>query len=214
MTRAATLAALILTLAGLAAARAEDGPPPIDPAKAAAFDNRMFATIAPLGDKTTYACFVRRYDADHLANHPRQKVGAMKLLVSGARPPDDGTSGYAFRLGVKFRQRAGDFDSSGYCKHALATEAGGEVGLGCGVECDGGGIGVALSADDKSAIVHVERVRIWKHRSGNPEDGDDLEAGADDKSFRLERADLTQCAPLANDRKELAALRRQKASGG
>jgi hypothetical protein len=210
MTRAVTLAALIFTLAALtAAARAEDGPPPIDPAKAATFDARMFATMAPLGDKTVYACFVRRYDADHLAHHPRQKVGAMKLLVTGARPPDDGTSAYAFRLGVKFRQRAGDFDSSGYCNHALATEAGGEVGLGCGVDCDGGGIGVALSSDDKSAIVHVERVRIWKHRGGNPEDGDDLVAGADDRSFRLERADVRECATLANDRKELAALRRQ-----
>jgi hypothetical protein len=38
----------------------------------------MFAK--PPGDKA-YACFVRRYDADHLARHPRQKVGTMKPLV-------------------------------------------------------------------------------------------------------------------------------------
>lgn len=29
-----------------------------------------------------YACFVRRYDAEHLARHPKQKVAAMKLLIS------------------------------------------------------------------------------------------------------------------------------------
>jgi hypothetical protein len=213
MIRAAAVAALLLTL-GLTAVRAEDDPP-IDPAKAKAFDGRLFASTAPLGNKPTYACFVRRYDAAHLANHPQQKVGAMKILVSGQRPPEDATNAYSFRLGVKFRQRAADFDSSGYCNHAIATEAGGEMGLGCGVECDGGGLGVALSGDDKSVVVHLERLRIWKHRGGHPEDGEDLEAGADDKAFRLERANLNECAPLANDRKEVAALKRQqKASGG
>ncbi|WP_244443149.1 hypothetical protein [Bradyrhizobium sp. Ai1a-2] len=50
-------------LAGIGHSRAEDG---IDSAKAAAFDKRIFAR--PLAEKT-YACFVRRYDADHLAQH-------------------------------------------------------------------------------------------------------------------------------------------------
>jgi hypothetical protein len=42
----------------------------IDKAKADAFDVRMFA--APPGNKA-YACFVRRYDPDHLVRHPKQK---------------------------------------------------------------------------------------------------------------------------------------------
>jgi hypothetical protein len=49
----------------------------VDKAKATAFDARMFGR--PLSQKT-YACFVRRYDANHLAQHPKQKVRAMKLL--------------------------------------------------------------------------------------------------------------------------------------
>jgi hypothetical protein len=210
MTRAATLAALFLAL-GLTAARAEDGPPPLDPAQAQAFDARTFRQ--PIGDKTAYACFVRRYDADHLAHHPHQKVLAMKLLVTGAQPKADETHNYGFRLGVRLRQRSGEFSSAGSCSHSTLEGSGNELGLGCGVECDGGGIEVAVSSEGKTATVRLERLRIWRPRD---EEGDDsLEAGADDKAFRLERANLTECAPLASDRKEIAALKRQqKANGG
>ena len=68
---------LVLTLAASAAVASLPGIGPghaqntVDKAKAAAFDNRMFA--GPIGEKT-YACFVRRYDANHLAQHPKQKV--------------------------------------------------------------------------------------------------------------------------------------------
>jgi asparagine N-glycosylation enzyme membrane subunit Stt3 len=62
-----TLAAAVATLGGIGHGRAQDA---IDKAKAVAFDNRVFA--APLGQKT-YACFVRRYDANHLAQHPGKK---------------------------------------------------------------------------------------------------------------------------------------------
>src|ERR1700712_297085 len=52
----------------------------LDPAQDAAFMQRVFAA-APGKDKT-YACFTRVYDAPHLAAHPKQKVSAMKLLVT------------------------------------------------------------------------------------------------------------------------------------
>ena len=199
---ALTLAATAAAFAG--PALAEDG---IDKAKAAAFDNRVFA--APLGQKT-YACFVRRYDANHLAQHPKQKVSAMKLLVSAEIPPDERTTiNYSFHLGVKYRRQAGNFDSSGSCRHVIAEEKGGEIHLGCGVECDGGGIAVAMK-DDKSAIVELERVRMWDRKKPDAETGHDLEAGADDKTFRVDRADLGECAELVTDRKALAALRKQR----
>ena len=53
----------------------------INKAKAENFDKRVFA--GALGEKKSYACFVRAYDAEHLAKHPKQKVGAMKLLDPG-----------------------------------------------------------------------------------------------------------------------------------
>ena len=121
----------------------------VDKAKATAFDNRMFA--GPLGQKT-YACFVRRYDAGHLAQHPTQKVSALKLLVTAEDAPEDKTVNYSFRLGFKYRHRPGNFDSSGFCNHVVTEKSGNEIRLGCGVDCEGGGIEVAMSTDDKSAL--------------------------------------------------------------
>jgi hypothetical protein len=199
----------IMAVATMAAASAtvghaqEDG---IDKAKAEAFDVRMFTR--PPGKKAKeYACFVRRYDPDHLARHPKQKVSAMKLLVTAEIPSDENTTNYSFRLGVKYRHRSGDFDSSGFCSHVVAEDAGNEMRFGCGVDCDGGGIGVALSKDDKSAIIRLERVRIWQNNKPDEEAGDSLVAGADDKIFRLDRIDTRECASLVSDRKELAAIR-------
>jgi len=178
---------------------AQDG---IDKAKAADFDARLFAR--PFDEKT-YACFVRRYDANHLAQHPRQKVSTMKLLVTAEIPPEEKTVNYSFRVGLQYRHRPGKFDSSGSCGHVVAEDKGDEIRLGCGVDCDGGGIDVAMK-DDKSAILRMERIRVWDRKRPD-EDASDALLGTDDKTFRLDRADLRDCAELVTDRKELAALR-------
>ena len=196
----ATLAAIAVAASAGAGHARDDG---VDKAKADAFDARMFAR--PPGDKA-YACFVRRYDAGHLAQHPRQKVSAIKLLVSAEIPPDQQTTNYSFRLGFKYRHRPGDFDSSGDCGHVVAEDTGKEIRLGCGVDCDRGGIDVALSKDDKSAIIRLERITVWQRNKPDDEGTDALNTGADDKMFRLDRADAGECAELVTDRKELAAL--------
>ena len=67
-------ASVALAAATTFAARAEE---PVD---TTAFAQRLFAVKAV--DKKTYACFVRRYDADHLKHHPLQKVSAMKILMT------------------------------------------------------------------------------------------------------------------------------------
>ena len=105
--------------------------------------------FAAAGAKT-YACFVRRYDANHLVQHPKQKVSAMKLLVTAENPPEEKITNYSFRLGFKYRHRAGNFNSSGFCSHVVAEDNGNEIRFGCGVDCEGGGINVAMK-DDKSA---------------------------------------------------------------
>ena len=165
----ATAAALAISAAGITLGHAEEEA--IDKAKAAAFDVRMFTK--PPGMKA-YACFVRRYDPDHLARHPLQKVSAMKLLVAAEVPQDEEIKekiiNYSFRLGLKYRHRSGDFDSSGSCNHFVPEDRGHEIHLGCGVDCDGGGIDVAMSKDDdKSAVVRVERVRIWQNSKPDEE---------------------------------------------
>jgi hypothetical protein len=85
---------------------------------------------------------------------------------------------------------------------------GNEVRLGCGVDCDGGGIDVAMK-DDKSAVIRLERIMLWQRNK--PDDGptNELVAGTDDRVFRADRADLRECAELVTDRQELAALRHQ-----
>lgn len=194
---------LALSFAALvsSAAKAQEQ---IDKTRAESFDKRMFA--GALGEKKSYACFVRAYDAEHLAKHPRQKVGAMKLLVQAEYAPEDKITNYSFRLGVKYRNRSAHFDSSGYCNHVVAEDAGGDIRYGCGVDCDGGGIGVAVSKDDKSAVIRLERIRIWQNSKPDDE-GSELVAGSDDKMFRLDRVDLRECTSLVTDRKELAALK-------
>lgn len=205
----ATAAVLAISTAGITPGHAEENG--IDQAKAAAFDVSMFTR--PPGSKA-YACFVRRYDPDHLARHPRQKVNAMKLLVTAEIPQDEEIKEkvltYSFRLGLKYRHRSGDFDSSGSCRHFVPEDKGNEIHFGCGVDCDGGGIDVAMSKDDQSAIVRLERVRIWQHNKPDEELSDELVAGADDKMFRLDRADVRECTSLVTDRKELAELRRKR----
>lgn len=195
------LAAIAMMAAAITASRAEDGP---DKAQRAAFDGRMFA--GPVGEKA-YACLVRRYDAAHLAQHPKQKVAAMKLLVTAEQEPEDKTTNYSFRLGVQYRHRPGHFDSSGYCNHAFAEDTSGDIRFACGVDCDGGGINVALSKDDKSAIVRLDRIAVWNRNKPDDEARDALSAGADDKIFRVDRTDTGDCAELVTDRKELAAIR-------
>ena len=56
-------------------------------------------------------------------------------------------------------------------------------------------------------MVKVEQIRIW--RDGHPDDeasNASLVACADDRVFRLDRANLMTCKPLITDRKDLAAL--------
>ncbi|MDE5461090.1 hypothetical protein [Bradyrhizobium sp. CSS354] len=198
------VAAVFLAAFGAAHAEEADDIREASKAEVETFDARMYAGSP--GNKA-YACFVRRYDAEHLARHPKQKVAAMKLLISAEEDTEDKQLHNTFRLGFRYRHRSGDFDSSGSCHHAVFTKDGTEIRLGCGVDCEGGGIGVALSRDDKSAIVRLARVRVWPNNK--PDDYAELSlvAGADDGIFRLDRTDNKECASLVTDRKELAALR-------
>ena len=179
------------------------------------FAKRMFAGNLP--KPKGFACFVRKYDAEHMAQHPLQKVTVMKLLITGEKtdPKEDKVLEYSFRLGVNFRDRPGNFDSSGECGHAPAVRTpdtdppvAAGIDFECDVDCDGGGVTVSLANSDSSVIVKLpERIRIWKGKDPDESAMSALMAGADDKIFRLDRTDLNECTALAYDRKELAAMR-------
>ncbi|HEX3938799.1 MAG TPA: hypothetical protein VHX43_14940 [Xanthobacteraceae bacterium] len=211
--------------AGLIAAAAALAPPPAPAAERTAdadFAKRMFAGSVP--NPKAYACFVRRYDAAHLAQHPLQKVSVMKLLIGTEKDPDFAEFQYAFRVGVNFRDRPGDFDSSGNCGHAPTVTDPADANIPpqdrvtlpagldfqCNVDCDGGGIAISLANADNAAIVKLDHIRIWKGTNPDSKAAGALEAGADDKVFRLDRTTLSDCTSLVADRKELAAMRRKR----
>ena len=206
----------MMLIAGVLAAAVGFAPSPAvaDDSPDIAFSKRMFGGSAP--QPKGYACFVRRYDTAHMAQHPLQKVTVMKLLITAEMVPDDKVLEYSFRLGVNFRDRPGDFDSSGDCGHAAVTkvpdnaetEIPAGVDIVCAVDCDGGGVTVSLANKDASLIVKpLDRIRIWKGKNFDETATTALNAGADDKVFRLDRTKLDECAPLVADRKELAAMR-------
>jgi hypothetical protein len=201
-----SLFAAVIFATFIGAARAEEAEDIREAGKTEAetFNARMYAGTP--GNKA-YACFVRRYDAEHLARHPKQKVALMKLLVSAEFDSEDKQLHNSFRLGFKYRHRSGDFNSGGSCSHVAFVKDGNDVRLGCGVDCEGGSIGVALSKDDKSAVVRLVRVRVWQNNKPDDDAEQSLVAGADDGIFRLNRTDARECASLVTDRKEVAALR-------
>jgi hypothetical protein len=203
-------AAMLLVLAGSAAnaagatadARKAAMPPVVDE-----FVTRVFGGPVSV-DKKTYACFTRSYDSEHLAEHPQQRVSVMKLLLTAEKDSEENEMNYSFRLGVKYRNKTGNYDSSGDCGHGkFVDEHSNEATFGCGVDCDGGGINVLMTNADKSVMVKLERIRIWKDKNYDEDAAQDLVAGADDKSFRLDRTALQDCESLVTDRKELAAIR-------
>jgi hypothetical protein len=184
-----------------------------------AFAKRVFAGGVP--DPKAYACFVRRYDDAHLVAHPLQKVSVMKLLLSTEKDSDFPVFQYAFRLGVNFRDRPGDFDSSGNCGHAPTIKDPDnpdippqdrvtrppDIDFECDVDCDGGGVTVTLANSDNAVIVKLDHIRIWKGNSPDAKAAGALQGGDDDKIFRLDRTSIGDCTPLVADRKELAAMR-------
>ena len=172
------------------------------------FAKRLFAGD-PGKQAKSYACFVRLYDAAHLARHPLQKVNAMRLLITAEKVAEDEVLNYSFRLGFAFRNRPGNFKSSGDCGHIKETlSPDKKAQLGCSVDCDGGGISAELAGDSKSTKIRLDTIRIWRNNKPD-EDGFSLSGGADDRVFELDRASLEQCRSLVTDRKELAAMRRK-----
>jgi hypothetical protein len=203
----AAIAAAVLLAAAGQTARAEEAKESAKPDNT--FANKFYAADVTQ-QKKTFACFVREYDAAHLAKHPQQKVSAIKLLVTAEQVPEDEKINHSFSLGLKFRNKPGDFRSGGSCGHAQASESeNGKEHLGCSVDCDGGGIDVELSADAKSTIVRVGSVSIWDHKKPDDDNRLHLDGGADDHVFRLDRAPLEMCKSLVSDRDELVAMRAQ-----
>jgi hypothetical protein len=169
--------------------------------KADDFASRMFGAMPPT--PASRACFVRHYDAEHLGRHPRQNVKDLMILV-GLQPIEgEKTTNYAFQLSAHFVKLAARMESGGSCGDAKGDH------IACGVDCDGGGITIRPSVDGKVVTASAERIRVWRAGTSPEETAQDLDVGGDDKVFRLERADLSECSPLLPKAERVKRLRRK-----
>ena len=162
------------------------------PALAGPADDALFGKAS--GTDRALACFVRHYDDKHLGSHPLQNVTDMAVLVD--RPAaSEGDVWYSLSVGVNFRKVTDQFQVQGGCS---AMDDGSKL-LGCGVDCDGGQIDVR-PRDANSILVDIPfGARTWNPNETAGEDPPEAAFGEDDKVFRLDRAELSQCLSLVYD---------------
>ena len=115
---------------------------------------------------------------------------------------------FAYKVGVQFRNRPGNFDGGSNCGHMEEEDGNKDIRFTCDVDCGGGGIEIAMAKDNKSAIVHLEVIGVYdrKHPKREPIT---LGGSVHAEVFRLDRVDISECAELLPGRKEVASLQRK-----
>lgn len=145
-----------------------------------------------------------------MAAHPQQLTRSMKLLVTMEQDPESKQPVFTFKAHVTKRGSMQTWETSGSCGVGRdGDDEGPVVKLGCGIDCDGGGVDIALGRDDKSIRLSLDRARIMPIGQDDPEFGSDL-SGPDDKLFRLDRVAAAECATLPVGKQDRAVLRAMK----
>jgi hypothetical protein len=138
------------------------------------------------------ACFSRIYDAAHLNAHPRQTVTEMHFRLSYYKHEPDqnyplAQRNYYFKLLAKRRGDADMLSSFGECTIY-------EGKMGCGVDCDGGGVGLSRAGSGRILIDLTVMGRLRMTNGCGEGDYVDLEPGEDDKTFLL--GPTAECPPF------------------
>jgi hypothetical protein len=148
-------------------------------------------------------CFVRHYDAAHLAKHPDQLVTSMTLALDPDGPVAKGnpTMKIAFDFKIAMTKRGNNnlYVQVGYVKN----RDGEYQGL---VECDGGGFilrkapsGVLLSIGLGPGYSQSIRMAVVPDPCGESDrvnNSIDIESGKDDHTFRLDAVSTDVCSRL------------------
>jgi hypothetical protein len=168
------------------------------PAAANAFDDPQLKALAPIlaPEPGARICLHRRYDADHMGAHPRQKVIELTLLllVRGLDKNGDVTASpdhivYKSALSARRRGDRKPLVTSANCDGAEKAR--------CAVECDGGGFDLEAAPEGVTLKLSGEGVAF-----GNDCDsrrGTFIAPGKDDKIFHLDPAPDAACAGLEKD---------------
>ncbi|QCI66958.1 hypothetical protein [Phreatobacter stygius] len=131
-------------------------------------------------------CYARSYAADHLAAHPHQRVTAMTLLLKRGREP---ATPAEFQIFVTVRGDRNLWSANGECAAGS--------GITCSVECDGGGFSIASNATPQTVLLSLEDPDGRISMNGCDGGERELQAGRDDRRFRLDRAPNSVCAAAA-----------------
>ncbi|WP_438749362.1 hypothetical protein [Pararhizobium sp. O133] len=157
-----------------------------------------------VGQENAYACYIRKYSKAHLASHPDQNVRDMMVFVDSHLDEEGAGRQYLLGMTVNFRYLKQTFSTYGGC----SAGEDGKQALRCGIDCDGGTIGVRIK-DETSILVdipngaRVSEDYFEEERSELPQGA---KFGSDDMVFRLDRTDLSTCLPLASSDEAKAAL--------
>ncbi len=156
------------------------------------------------GEERATACYVRRYDTAHLKAHPAQHVNQMLMFVNSEIDANVGRL-YTLEIAVNFNGLDKPLRVTGGC---LAPDDP-AAPLHCGVDCDGGEIGVRVR-DENSVLVSIPYgARTWDPDAPEDEEPNGEPAGSfgpDDKLFRLDRTALKDCLPLVDDETRASML--------
>lgn len=170
---------------------------------AAAQTERIGALIPILAPQAgNQACYSRAYDSAHLKAHPKQRITAMKFLLSvaaydpkpaGATKPEE-LYYYTFAMSVS---RRGD-------KRLLRTagDCSGTDTILCAVDCDGGSVTLDKMPPANSLIVRLnnENGITMFHDCDEGKNAVVVKAGADDKVFRLDKVAADVCKGLQQEK--------------
>jgi hypothetical protein len=158
----------------------------------------------------TEACFGRVYDANHLKQHPKQRVTSFYLFRDLSPDPnaeeanvtrksmlaDDGVDG---RVGVsayvRFRDRPGLFYNSLSCHRSDGV-------VRCGIDCDGGGF--KLRTSGKSLLLDNQGFVVIGYCGASEDEqaqADYVKPGEDDRVFRLDPKPVNQCVAIRDSLK-------------
>jgi len=165
----------------------------------AADENAAYAKLKALLPPGPNAklCLSRNYDARHMKRHPKQTVTKVVLYLRYVPLSDaDATLVSTENGGTEKRAFRYDFTLAATVKGKGTYYAAGDCasaeGIGCGVDCDGGGIEIEPLAGKESVLMRLERIRMTPGCEGEGSEVD-LEGGEDDKVFKLGAAPLSVC---------------------
>lgn len=174
----------------------------------AADEYAKLKALLPPAPGGAQACYARSYDTAHLAEHPKQTVTEMIFSLRYRTLGEDdahlvATEGggtekqyfdYDFTLAAKVRDQSKTLYAAGDCRSL--------EGIGCGVECDGGGVMLEPSNGEPDALlVRLDRTYSYIRMTLGCGDGENVElkAGEDDKVFKLTKAPASLCDAMETD---------------